>query len=208
VFAQDFEDDARLWANLDISKSLSKRTSVQVVLQNRLTENLSRYTGYVTIAADHRLSKYFRLTAGYAAGVKGNDEQSYDNVQQLFGGFTVRVRRQNFLMQFRSLFQATAKAYSLFNTVEDPQSYSRNRLMLRYDLNKRWEIFASCELYVPLNYRYKYDYVSRTRSMAGLTHNLSKKQSITAFFILQHHLNYTRRSTRDFIYGVSYNIVL
>jgi hypothetical protein len=204
--AQSYDDDAKLWLNVNIGKQITKKWESQLLLQNRLSENFSRYSGYVCGSVAYRVTRNFKILTGYTIGSRQDNELIYTTVQQFIAGVMLRIKFREFTFIYRNLAQWQANGVSLFDDEKTVQGYNRNKLTIRYDLEKRWQVYAAGELYFPLNLSYKYDYIARSKSTAGVVYKISKHSSLEAYFLLQLHNNYTKMSARDFIYGLTYNI--
>jgi len=85
-----------------------------------------------------------------------------------------------------------------------PVFYNRNKLQVKYELNKRIELYVSEEVYSPF-YRFNAIGIDRSRSAVGMIYNLSKKSSIEGTFYYQQELYATRQLRRNFIYSLTYN---
>jgi hypothetical protein len=206
AICQAFEEDARLWLTINLNKEIGKRIETQVLLQNRLSENMTRYAGYISLGSAYRFTKKFKVLAGYTYGIRPDDELEYEAVHKFFTGIMTRFKLQHFTLSYRGLCQWQSNGVTLFDDRKAPYFFLRNKVTARYDLKKRWQAYASGEFYVPLQYEYKYDYIARSRISVGAVYKVSKRRSVEGFFMLQQDNRYTSRSTRNFVYGLTYNV--
>lgn len=203
--AQYYEDDARLWMNLNLSKRYDNGFEWQVTVQNRLNNNMSQYNGYVSPLLGYRVGKHVRVLAGLTAGGKRELNGDYSLVRQLFGGFILRQKTGKFTFSYRNLTQAQANGTGPFGERVVPATLNRNKLQVRFGLNKHIELFVSEELYVTLTNTYKYDEIGRSRTIAGAEYKLSKKSSIELFYLFQRQYDFKNVASRYFIYGITFN---
>lgn len=200
-----YEDDAALWVNLFFEKKLSDKVDLHVEFKNRFNNNLNDYgLGYADIGGSFSLNKQVKFQAELGYGKTRNVNGSYSNryrgnvaiiLKKEIGALSVLYRNQ---LQLRMRDVYTSEYGKI------PQYIDRNKLTIKYELNKRFTAYVYEELYLPFDQR-KNKGLSRSRSAAGLEFNITKKITIEGFFIYQHELNAFNRTNRDFIYGIGYS---
>lgn len=203
--AQFFDDDARVWMNLNLVKEGKNGMEYQLLFQNRLNNNMSQYNGYCSAAIAYKINKHFRLIGGYVAGGKREIDGNYSLIQQAFGGLMLRQKLGRFTLVYRNLTQTQAKGSMPLDGEKTPTTFNRNKATVRYELNKRWQFYISGELYFTLTNRYKYQDLGKTRYVGGLLYRLSKSSSLEPYFLYQKKNDYKGRSSRNFIYGITFN---
>ncbi len=177
----------------------------QLVLQNRLNNNMSQYQGYLTAGIAYNFNKHFKLLGAYAVGGKREMDGNYALVQQLFGGFVFKQKINKFTLLYRNLIQSQVKGSAPLGEQKTPTTFNRNKFSLKYELTKRWTIYTSAELYFTLSNKHKYAALGRTRNSLGLVYKLSKTTSIEPYFLYQKKNKFKDLSARHFMYCLSLN---
>lgn len=204
--AQDFEDDAALWLNVNLEKKLNDKFDVHFTHSSRINNNVSQYgLGYGDIGLSYHYNKSIKLMGDYVLRRRRNLDGSYSTRHRGYLALMLKKEFGQFTIAYRNLFQGQ---YTDVYTSENglvPKFYDRNKLSLKYDINKRFTASVSEELYYPL-YQAKYKGFDRSRSAVGITYNFSKKSNIEFAFTYRHELNAFNRTNRDFIYGITYSL--
>jgi hypothetical protein len=203
--AQYYDNDARLRLNVNLEKKYKNGMEYQLVLQNRLNNNMSQYRGYLTAGIAYNFNKHFKLLGGYAVGGKREMDGNYSLVQQLFGGFVFKQKINKFTLLYRNLTQSQVKGSAPFSEQKTPTAFNRNKFSLKYQLHKRWTIYTSAEVYFTLTNKHKYAALGRTRNSLGLVYKLSKTTRIEPYFLYQKKNNFKDLSDRHFMYCLSMN---
>ncbi len=82
-----------------------------------------------------------------------------------------------------------------------PKFYERNKVSVKYDLNKFINPYVAFELYYPF-YQEKHRGFSKSRSIIGLDYKITKKTDAEVYFLYQQKLNAFNQTNRDFVYGL------
>ena len=107
-----------------------------------------------------------------------------------------------FQVQFRSRFQ---DQYSNIGRAPDdgvPEFYLRNKLNLKWDLDKPFAPYLSVELFSPLNYPGENAF-DNIWTAAGLDYEISKHHKVEIYYMIQKEVNVSKPQT-DFILGLGY----
>lgn len=202
--AQEFDNDARLWLYVKLNKSLNNKLKAQLILQNRLDNNISEYGQFnLNPELNYKLFKGFRLTGGYVVGKIRNLDASYATRHQAYAGFSYKWKWKQLALTYRNLVQVQAKSVLSSNKGEVLRWYERNKLTLSYQLNRRLEAYLAQELNSPF-YRFSEMPINRFRSFVGASYKLSTKSEIEGYFMLQTKSSFKSRPNRDFVYGITY----
>ncbi len=201
--AQAFDDDARLWINTSFSTKLSRKLEGEVMLQNRLNNNLTQYSGYSSFSLSYRINKHFKLTGGYVLGARHELDGNYSAIQQAFAGFMLRQQFKNFTVGFRSLVQSQQRGFSSTDYGSTIRLFSRNKLSIKYSLSRRFEVMAASEIYFTLIDNGKFAPIGRNRLQAGLNYKITRALEIEPYFLFQRNHELKGQATRGFIYGLN-----
>lgn len=203
--AQYYNDDASLWLNLAGTKELNAKTELQINLQNRIGNNVTQYNqGSVDIGLQYKLNKLFRVSGDYMFRQSRMRDGSYSTRHRFYLNLFLRKKAGAFTFNYRNRTQVQLK--DIYSSAEGsvPVFYNRNRLQVKYELNKRIEFYVSEEVFSPF-YRFNEIGIDRSRTAVGMIYNLSKKSSIEGTFYYQQELYATRQLRRNYIYSITYN---
>lgn len=200
-----YQDDARLWIYFKLNKKLNSKLDFQLNVQNRIDNNMAVYSQfYVYPELTYKVTKVFRLVAGYVLGKKRQLDGYYFTSQQAYAGFILKKNLQKFTFSYRNLLQQQSRNFPLETTNAAPVLFDRNKLTLNYEITKRWEVYAAEEISSRL-YPYPQWAFKRSRSFLGTKFNFTKHSYLELYFMTQikqydHHL-----PGRDFIYGITFS---
>lgn len=205
AFAQKYNDDAKLWLYVKIDKDITSKFNVQLALQSRLENNISELGQLNSkLELTYKLNKNIRAVAAYGFGENRRLDGSYGDRQQFYAGVILRKKIKSFLFAYRNVLQAQVKNINTSETGGVPLFFDRNRINIKYELNKWLDVYAEEE--INLSYgQFKYDNISRSRTSLGAIYNISKKSNVEAYFMFQKHFRYNNQPRRDFIYGLTYS---
>jgi hypothetical protein len=206
--AQDFYDDSRFWLYFKFDKDISKVFNAQLIIQNRFNNNVTEFSQWnINPELNVKLTKYFKLIGGYVYGTKLWPEGYYGTRQQVYGGFQARYRLRRFSLYYRNLVQGQTKASQNYVKANIFYYYDRNKLTLKYELNKRFEFYLAEEFNIPFYRTTEYDlYLNRNRLFGGAQFNLSRKTYLELYAIFQSKFSYkTEIRDRAWIFGLTYS---
>lgn len=202
-FAQS--NDFQTWAWVTLKTDISKKFSASVQCQLRMKDNSTR-PGTVFFEPDlgFKVNKYLKLGVGYRLSMR----YSSDNINTTAHRYNIdaegRKKFGKLTLKLRTRFQ---KGFTdiMYNENREPYSYpaySRNKLAVEYEVNKRFSPFAEFELFLPLNNPRQRNF-DRYRATIGSSFDLKNRNTIDCFFRVQQELNTANPGT-DFIVGIGY----
>jgi hypothetical protein len=216
VGAQEYYDDAQIRFNLGLEKRITKRFSVTFDQQDRFQKNASDFTrASYDVGLNFKVNKFLKVKADYVFIQKKNKYEYFLNRNWYYIAVVLKHEMGKWKFFYRNLAQARmAQPNSEFGNIT--HYYDRNKLTVRYEATKRYSFWVAEEIYIPLNNPQSQG-IDRTRSYLGLSIRTYKKQELDLYFMLQQQIqrgkwydqNYkfpNQPYTRDFIYGVNYNI--
>lgn len=216
--AQTYYNDAKLRATLYLEKKINKKLFLYLAQQNRLDYNLSRYErASVNFGGGYKLTGNIKVEADYTYIWKASNDGSFTPSHWLSAAITFKKDAGRFKFLYRNKFQARYKQPGISNDAYIPHLYDRNKLTVKYDVNKRFDVYVAEEIYIPLNSPVLRFQPTRTRSIAGVDIKTFRHQELELYFMFQQQLahgswfkqsdfNKNPYTYRDFIYGVSYKI--
>jgi hypothetical protein len=203
--AQEYEDDAQLWLNLNLEKKLNDEFDVHFSHSSRINNNISQYgLGYGDIGVSYARNKHIKVMLDYVLRERRNPDGSYSTRHRAYFAVILKKEISQFTFSYRYRFQGELRNMLTSENGMIPRYYDRHKLSVKYELSKRYEVYVSEELYYPW-YQAKNKGFDRSRSAIGLIYKLSKKKSIEGNFTYRHELNAFNRTNRDFIYSLTYS---
>lgn len=203
--AQYYNDDASLWLNLAGTKELNAKTELQISMQNRIGNNVTQYNqGSLDIGLQYKLNKLFRVSGDYMFRQRRRLDGSYSTRHRFYLNLFLRKKAGSFTFTYRNRTQMQLKDVYSSEEGSVPTFYNRNKLQVKYELNKRIELYVTEEVYSPFKGLSEIG-IDRSRSSIGMIYNLSKKSSIEGAFYYQQEFYATRQLRRNFIYSLTYN---
>jgi len=174
--------------------------------QNRINNNVSEYgLGYADIGLTYRFNKHIRVRADYVFSGKRRPDATYSYRHQFYTALTLKQKYKRFTFLYRNLVQFRVKDVYSSDDGMVPEIYERNKVTIKYELNKRYSFYIAEELYLPF-YQAKSKGLDRSRSFAGMLYNLTKTNQLEFYFAFQQQLNSFKTTKRIFIYGIGYSI--
>ncbi|MCW5908470.1 MAG: DUF2490 domain-containing protein [Chitinophagales bacterium] len=186
--AQEEVQDVQLWTGVQISKDLPKRFSIGAQYQLRLDNDVSQVKGsYFSANIGYTiLKKYLSVELEYRY-VASPDKDRHRFGIDLIGkykwkkvAFTNRLSYQREHEYFNSRYERG----------HEPTNYIRNRFKVRYDLPKRFEVYASIEPFVKISNKFRN--VDRVRTVAGAGWEFVKNHHFDLFYLYQIDVNVRR----------------
>lgn len=206
LFSQYFEDDARLWLNIEAKKKLTDKLSANFTLQNRLENNVSEYTKlYFNAGLSYKINEYIKPFAEVVAGMRRNLDGSYAPRYRYSLGLTLKKEIKTFTLQYRNVFQGRFTSFNYEVADDLPRYFNKNRVTIKNEITNRLEVYLAQEVYLELN-NFKENNINRSRTTIGTSYKLTKKSSIEAYFLFQRRFTNKNEPKRDFIYGITYSI--
>ena len=135
-------------------------------------------------------------------------KEGYSHFDRFYLGFTLRKNYRRITLAYRNLTQYQPQGDVIFDVSKVPSMFNRNKLVLRYSLRERWAIYISEEVNIPLTYSYKFDYISRSRTVVGGIYQISKYFSIEPYCMFQRKFTFKGQPARDFVIGLTLGLDL
>lgn len=199
--AQHFRHEAGMWMGTQLSLDLPKRFNVSAQYQLRLDRNLFRVRGsYFSGSVQYEIVKKYlsaEIEYRYRTAPRGD--------QHRFGfGITGKYKYKKTTFSLRSAYQRGHEYFnSSYEEGHEPTNYFRNRVQVKLDLKKRFELGFSMEPYV--RFSNKFNGVDRLRGVFSIGWELVKSHHLQVFYLNQFSLN-RGNPLMQHISGVSYSM--
>jgi hypothetical protein len=199
------QNDARLWLYGKVEKKLSKNWEGSLLIQNRLSENMTRYTQLnINPELTYKLIKPIRLVGGYVQGFSKKNEGYFLPFRQMYGGIQWRLHYKVFTFVYRHLFQMQTTAGYNRNKANVWRFYDRNKLSLRYSLNRRITPYIAGEFNLCLidPSRQTGD-ISRYRTFVGVNYQINRRFEWDSYFLFQERVSGESAGNRQYVFGLT-----
>lgn len=198
--------DFQSWISAGVNTDISKKFSAGIETQLRMRDNSTRPNSLLLDPGiSFKANKYLKFALGYRFSARF----SADNVNTTAHRYNIdaegRKKFGKLTLKLRTRFQ---KGFTdiIYNENRRPYSYpaySRNKLVVEYEVSKRFSPYAEFELFLPLNNPRQRNF-DRYRATIGSSFDLKNRNAIDCFFRVQHELN-TANAETDFILGIGYS---
>ncbi|MEI6123074.1 MAG: DUF2490 domain-containing protein [Bacteroidota bacterium] len=195
--------DAGLWMSLNVEKKITAKLSIALAEEFRMNENMTELgTFFTDVGLTYKINKYIRISGNYRFVNKRRLDDSYSKRHRYYFDLAFRKRFKPITISFRTRFQSQ---YADIFSSEDgkiPSYYSRNKLSIKYELNKKLSPYVSVELFSPLKKPYDI-FMDNARYCIGLEYALNRMHSLDFFYLFQREYN-VKDPMREHIIGVGY----
>jgi hypothetical protein len=201
------QKDAQLWASIYIQKPVIKKVILHLEHQSFFVNNITSYgQGYFDLGVTYKFNKHFRVLADYVHILKRQQDFHVSTRYRYYVAFIAKQSFGRFSLVYRNRIQNQyVEPFTSENKFHN-NYYDRNKLSVRYEVNKFIETYLSAEAYTPLAGDGLY--IDKMRYATGVTYNLTGKQQLEGYFLLQKEEPGKRGPLIDYVFGIGYNIGL
>lgn len=203
--------DAGLWATVGIEKKINKKFSLFIIEEYRQRENFTRPNLlYTQPGISFRPYDFLKISLAYRFIDKYLKDNSISFRHRLLLDITLKKKFGRFGLSFRERIQAENRNILSSESGKVPEWYSRNKLEVKYDIDKPITPYVSIELrYQIRNPRaIESDKMwSRNRYAFGLDYKRSDKHSFGLYYLIQQEYNVSAPQNL-FIVGLEYSLSL
>lgn len=181
--------DAAVWAGFEAEKNITQKFAIQVSENIRFVENITEIgTAFSEVGLDYKLMKSIKLGATYRFSQKKQVDDFYSirHRYALHFSYKLKVKKINFTIRIQ--YQSGYKDMYTSENGLTPTNYLRRKLSLKYDLEKKYTPFISCELWQQLN-NAEENGINNIRYQLGIDYELNKFHSFTLSYIIDKELN-------------------
>lgn len=196
-------NDAGLWTSVNFEAKLAKRVSATVSEELRFNENITELgAAFTDIGLNYKLNKHFQFAINYRFIQRHRLDNFYSFRHRFYADIKYSHKLKPFELSFRTRFQDQISDIGRAKDGGVPEYYLRNKLSLKWDLNKAYSPYISLELFSPLCYPHLYAF-DGIRTTAGFEYEFSKHHKIDIYYMIQKELNVSNPQT-DFVLGLGY----
>lgn len=170
------ESDFGLWYEVNAEKSLGKKFDLSGSLNVRTFENASTVDkAFLELGASYDPNKYLGFAGSYRIGSYLEKDDLYHRGQQIFTDIKGSVPVNNFEFSTRVRLQITKRSYSKEGSSNPTEYDGRIKLKGKYKIpHFPLDPYLSFEIFTPM-FRSSEQFVSKSRSTAGVDYKISKK---------------------------------
>ena len=197
--------DFQSWISVGVKTDISKKFSAGIETQLRMRDNSTRPNSLLLDPSiSFKANKYLKFSLGYRFSARF----SSDNVNTTAHRYNIdaegRKKFRKLTLKLRTRFQKgfTELTYNENRKPYSYPAYSRNKLVIEYEVSKRISPYAEFELFLPLNDTRQRNF-DRYRATIGSSFDLKNRNTVDCFFRIQKELNTVNPNT-DFIIGLGY----
>ncbi|MCH8331194.1 MAG: DUF2490 domain-containing protein [Bacteroidetes bacterium] len=188
-----YEFDNELWTGIEFSKEINKKLDLALEEQLRLNDDFGSLKSFFTnVALQQRLHKYIRAGINYRFSIK-----ELIDFHRITASLIFRYRKKPWTFTYRPKYQ-------LEYGDQIPEKYFRNKLKIRYRVNKDINPFIATELFYNTAYRGRVGLFDKFRLQLGLNYRLKKRKELTVYYMYQQEINVNYPSISN-VFGVFYS---
>lgn len=196
--------DAQIWQKADIEFNITPTYSVSAGNEFRFTDNCSQFSYYYyTLGNSFRLFKKFKLSADYLFVGKEKKTEQFSHRNQFNIYLTYREKIHHVILYDRVLCEGQFVDYNTSELGHHLQDrYIRDKLTLRYKINKHYYPYIEDEIYYKLDRnKDENEGFNRNRFYTGLLYEMKHQFKLDAFFLYEKNFNVTPLYS-SFVYGI------
>jgi hypothetical protein len=209
-FSQTTED-AGLWATFNVDKKLNDKFSVFLTEECRLRENFSMINLFYTdLGVEVRPAKILKVSLAYRLIEKQLFDETYSFRHRMMLDITLKKKFGNFPISFRHRLQSEFRDIYSSETGTDPEWYSRSKLTVKYDFEKKITPYIAVEMRYQIRNPRAIDSDKtwhRGRYSAGLDYKVNDKHTFGLYYLIQKEFNVSAPQNL-YIVGIEYSLSL
>jgi hypothetical protein len=199
--------DAMLWMNVTLEKDLNKDFSLSLAEELRFTDNISELGAFFTdLGLNYKINKRWRTSFNYRFTNRQRLDDSYSKRHRYYADLSYRDKIKPIAFVFRTRLQSQYADINSSPTGHVAEYYWRNKLTLKYDLDKKYTPYVSIEMFLPV-FTPEFSQPDGMRYSAGLEYALSKRSTFDLYYMIQQEYQVSNPQT-DFVVGIGYSFDL
>lgn len=197
------ERDAGLWTSVNFEAKLVKKLTINISEEFRFNENISELgTSFTDAGLEYKINKHFQVSANYRFTQKRRVDDYFSFRHRVYAAVKYSQKIKPFELTYRVQLY---NEYADIGRASDggvPEFYLRNKLGLKWDIQKPFTPYASVELFSPLNYPWNNAF-DGIRTTAGAEYELTKHHKLDFFYLIDKGILEGNPET-DFVIGFGY----
>jgi len=179
-------NDFGVWAGVTLKHKFSQRFSGSIEEQVRTYQNSTAIAQYFTEAGlEYSISKKFKVAVGYRF-INNNQQTYYSKRHRVFADLSFKTKFSSLQFIFRTRLQEQQKDINSSEMGSIPEWYSRNKLTLKLDLNRKYTPYTSAEMmYLLKAPKIENNYIEKWRYTFGIEYEFNRVHSLDLFYLIQ-----------------------
>lgn len=177
----------------------------------RVRENFTQTNLFYTeLGAEVRPFNFLKVSLAYRMIEKYLEDKTFSYRHRLMLNITLKQKFGNFVLSYRQRLQSEVRNVYSSDIGSIPEWYSRNKLELKYDLDKPLVPYIATEFRYQINNPRAVQVNNlwhRGRYIAGLNYKKSDKHTFGLYYLLQREFNVSRPQNL-YILGLEYSLSL
>ena len=196
------QEDAGLWTSLSFQHKFTQQWTGIIAEQVRMFDNISRIDQHFTdLSVEYNFTKKFKASLNYRLIAK-NRETYYSTRHRFYLDLAYKVKVSPVTVSLRERIQEQFSDINSSELGKIPEWYSRTKLAVKFDLNKKYAPYVATELFYLIDDAKENDQViDKYRMEAGIDYEFNLRHSINLFYLIQHSLV---SPANDYIIGLGY----
>lgn len=184
--AQNVYQDFKLWASIGVKKNITQRLSADLSLTERTMENVSQQDQFFAEAGlSYEITKSVKIGGFYRFINKNSDNEYLSKRHRWFADLTLKTKFNPVTLSLRSRYQWTVKDAESSDYGYLPESYWRNKISAKFDLEKKYTPYLACEAFMLTNSLADAGFIDAIRYAIGSEYEFNRMHSVDASFIYQ-----------------------
>jgi hypothetical protein len=200
-------NDAGLWLSLNAEKKITPVLSATLSQEFRMNENICELGTFFTDAGiTYKFGKIIKASVNYRFTNKRNLDDSYSKRHRYYVDLTARKKFKPLVLSFRTRFQSQYTDVFCSPEGKIPEYYSRNKMVVKFDLDKKFTPYLYTELFSPV-FSGEGLYIDNARYCAGIEYQKNRMHGFDFFYMIQKEYNVNNPQC-DYIIGMGYFLSL
>ncbi|HET7818722.1 MAG TPA: DUF2490 domain-containing protein [Bacteroidia bacterium] len=210
AYTQDYSD-AGMWNTFNLEYSIDSKLTALFTQELRLRENLSRLNLlYTNAGIEYKFSKSVKASLVYRNIDKYQDDKSFSFRHRMMCDITYKNKIWKLIIAYRHRLQVEQRDIYSSEKGWLPEWYSRNKVTVKYDLEKRYTPYAAIEIryqiHDPRNIESDKT-LHRSRYVIGGEYKINNHSDFGVYYLIQDEYNVVTPQTL-YIFGLEYNLSL
>lgn len=202
--------DSGLWLSIGADKKLNKKQELYTKTQVRFMDNFQSFTyNFIDVGISNRITKGISIDISYVLNTRRRyvtESFVYQPRHQVYGNITFKKEIGKWRLANRNQFQTDLEDGQFSTSYNGSMDYFyRNKSTIKFKPNKKIEPYVFYEMYFRMNNKRDWeDAIYRHRICGGIEYNLTKRKSISCYYLFQQQV---KRKGPDYVnaIGIAYN---
>lgn len=198
------QNDFGIWASVAVSHKFTQQLSATVEEQFRFNQNATEIAQYFTDAGlEYALTKKLKIAVSYRF-INSYQQTYFSKRHRVYADLSYKTKYGRFQFVLRTRLQEQQQDIYSSEHGYIPAWYSRNKLTVKADLNKKYSPYLGVEAFYMISApNTKGSFIDKMRYVAGVNYEFNREHALDFFYLIQQDKNVNDRVT-DFVAGVGY----